>query len=92
MTKRKYVWYIEPLDSATNEVLSRELAGFSRKVICEDSKKHNLWDCSWDFVFALKKSKKHLDLKFRVFNRRGMGQIREFKFPYLKKRKRWRDF
>ncbi len=87
MAKREYMWFIEPLDSNTNKVLSGELTMFGRKVLCEDGEKHNLWNCSWDFVSSFKKSRSDKNLKFNVFNRCGKGQIREFKFPYLKKRK-----
>ena len=94
MRKREYVWFIEPLDSATNEVLSREIRGerFCREAICEDGKKRNLWVCSWSFVSAFKKSKSALALKFKVFNCCSGGKIREFKFPYLRKRKKQSRF
>ncbi len=89
MAKRVYVWFVEPLDgSNTNNVLRRELTMFGRKVPCGDGKKHDLWNCSWDFVLKLKKCKSDLGLDFKIFNRCGNGQIREFKFPYLRKRKK----
>jgi hypothetical protein len=87
MAKREYMWFIEPLDSATNEALSRELSEekFCREIICGDGKKRNLWGCRWEFVYSFKMSKSASGFRFKVFNRRGGGKIREFKFPYLKK-------
>ncbi len=86
--KRNYIWLIEPLDSHTNEVISREVPeeNFSRGVICEDGISHNLylWECDYRIVATLIGSKRDLDLKFRIFNRCGNGQIRDCAFLFKK--------
>ena len=86
MTERKYIWLIEPLDSHTNEVISREVPeeNFSRGVICEDGIPHNLWGCDYRIVATLIRSKRDLGLKFRIFNRCGNGKIRECAFLFKK--------
>jgi hypothetical protein len=90
MNKRNYVWFIEPLDSGTNETISQELPemNFWQSVICEDGRKHNLWSCDSDFVSKMRKSKRNLNLNFKIFNQRDGSQIRECKFLYPKKRKK----
>lgn len=76
----KYSWFIEPLDSFTNEVISRELPeeNCSRETLCADGKKRNLWRCGYALISQLKRSKKYSNLKFRVFVRQGGGKIRQF--------------
>lgn len=87
---REYEWFLEPLDSNTNEIVARVLPdeNFSENVICGDGKEHKLWACDWAFVFIMKESKGALGAKFRIFNRCGRGPIRECKFLYQGKRKR----
>ena len=85
--KRNYSWFIEPRDSHTNEVLARELTedDFKKGVLCVDGR-HNLWQCPWDFVRNLIKSRKTLKVNFKVFNQQGNGAIRECMF--LKKKEK----
>lgn len=68
MIERKYTWYIEPLDSRTNETISQELPvqNFSRGIICENKQTHNLWGCSYIIMFAFVKSKLQLGLNFKL--------------------------
>lgn len=90
MTKLKnYVWYVGPSDARTNRAFSEEISeeNLQRDVLCADGLRHNLWQCSFHLLAAFQKSKQTLGLQFRVFNRIGGGQIREFKFRYFTKRK-----
>jgi len=84
MKKRDYKWFVEPLDSHTNGVISNEVPeeNFSHGVICEDGKPHNLWECSFQVVSALMRSQRNLNLQFKIFNREGKGKIRECTFLY----------
>lgn len=74
-----YEWFIEPLDSSTNEAVSRELSeeNFIRGMSGPEGKKLNLWRCSFSFLRAFARSREHLSLDFRAYNRQGGGAIRE---------------
>ncbi len=92
MAKVRYTWFIEPLDSHTNEVLARRLP--EENASChtlEDGQEHNLWQCASDFVWFLKRSQENLALRFKVYNKAGQGKIRicpEFLFRKTWKRKK----
>ena len=87
--KRKYVWFVKPLDASTNEAISREVPeeNFQHGVLCADGLRRNLWGCSFQIFSALQKSRRSLNLKFRAFNRCGNGKIRECDLLYKKRRK-----
>jgi len=87
--EREYSWFVESLDSHTNAVLARELPEEDLKegILCADGR-HNLWQCPWNFVAKLMRSKRDLGLKFTIFNQEGNGKIRESLF--LRKRRRRR--
>lgn len=76
----KYQWFVEPLDSLTNETISRELTEENclRGALCADGKKRNLWSCDYSLISKLRRSRK-IGLKFNVFVRQGGGKIRQFK-------------
>jgi len=92
MRERKYVWYVEPLDSDTNSAISDYLKESSitaecKSVLCADGKKRNLWRCnSFDLVQALRNSKKSLNLRFKVYIKEGRGSVRSGP-PFLSKKK-----
>ncbi len=91
MAEKEYIWYIEPLDSDTNETISQELPvqNFSRGIICQDEKTHNLWECSYNFAYAFFRSRRTLDLRFNVYNKKSRhGQIRRCDFLFIKSRKK----
>lgn len=76
---REYFWYLEPLDSHTNEVIGKYLwedenAETSR--LCADGIRRNLWRCQWCDVERFQNSRQDLKLKFKVFVQEGQGQIR----------------
>ena len=80
--KKEYTWYVEPLDSNTNQAIA-EL------VDAEDfcSKSH-LWRCDIGIVLALKRSMKSLNLKFKLYNQQGKGQVREIPLFVLEGKKK----
>ena len=83
--QRSYKWFIEPKDSHTNEVISRELTseGYeseTRDLYCNDDKQHNVYRVSYDFLVYVIASKDHLHLRFKVFVQEGNGQIRPADF------------
>ncbi len=90
MSEREYTWFIEPLDSHTNQIIAQELINkdFGRESFCEDGKEHNLWVCPLDFIKFFCKSKKDFNLKFNVYNKRGQGKIRKCKFLFIKPKKK----
>ena len=89
MNKKEYRWFVEPLDSLTNGILAMELPeeNTQKRVLCSNGY-HDLWECPWSFVAKLRRSRKDLKLKFKVFNQKGNGKIRESLF--LRKRRRRR--
>jgi len=78
--ERKYEWFVEPLDSHTNKVISENVGAenFCHDFPCHDEQKRNLWRCPSAMVFMLWRSKKDLALKFKVYSRElPGGQIRD---------------
>lgn len=73
----QHIWYVEPLNSHTNEVFSKELPheNFQRGVRCADNKIHNLWICpDFQAVQSFWDSRTDLSLKFRVFSAFSKGK------------------
>ena len=93
MAKRKYTWYVEPLDDQTNSTISGHVTEKSttaecRLVKCGDGEKRNFWRCDFGFVKLLHASKESLELKFRVYNQVDKGPIRLCPTFLFKKKKR----
>ena len=91
MPEREYIWFIEPLNSDTNEVIAQQLAesNFNEAIVCVDGKRHNLWTCSNQFAMSLVKSKESLDLHFKIWGKQGRhGKIRDKTFLFSKKWKK----
>lgn len=89
MTRTICDWFIEPLDAQTNEVISRELPveNADRITFTREGRTHTLWQCPFNLVSRLDKSRGSLKLRFQVYNRFGLnGRIR--KCPFLPKRGR----
>ncbi|MFH1656761.1 MAG: hypothetical protein ABH956_03245 [Candidatus Nealsonbacteria bacterium] len=86
MTRKiECIWYVEPLDSFTNNIIMRELEEIGgiidtrRNSPCSDKKRHNLIQCpSFAFLKFLWESINDLHIKFNIFNQQGNGQIRPF--------------
>lgn len=92
MAKRKYVWFLEPKDSHTNEVVANALQdeGSFNSVLCADGISRNLWQCSAELAKSFWASKQDLALKFDVFsaelNARGSAaKPRQCNFLFRKK-------
>jgi hypothetical protein len=79
---RLYHWLVEPLDAHTNEVFSRELPAEDALREVRDSKNvpRNLWRVSRMLLGIFRKSRKDLNLKFRIYSQEGNGQIRFYPF------------
>jgi hypothetical protein len=69
--KRIYEWFLEPNDSHTNEVISRNVGAenIMEDVLCADNQRRNLWRCPSKKVFMLWRSRSDLRIKFRIFSR-----------------------
>lgn len=89
MKKREYNWYVEPLDSQTNLVVSMQLPeeNFGQPV-CADKRYHNLWKCSFQQARAFWKSRKNLGLSLNIYNQEGLGEIRFCNFLFKKRKKK----
>ena len=80
---RMYTWYVEPLDSYTNQVVATRISEENAHdgIRCEDGISRNLWECSHSFIAELKRSQEDLGVRFKVFCREGKsGAVREWKF------------
>jgi len=87
MNVRTY-WYVEPLDSHTNKVMQSYLDN-PVEMELELKKRVKAYEVSYSSISRLKESKKDLHLSFKIYNKRGKyGQVREFDFDNLKKRKK----
>ena len=92
MPKKKYVWFVQPLNSHTNEVLSRELAeeNLWHSIFCEDGITRTLWECPIRIIRYLWESKNSLGIEIKVYNvcgpsKKFSGRIRECTFLFKKK-------
>lgn len=91
MPKREYIWFVEPLDSDTNEVISQQPTenNFNSGIVCADGQRHNLWTCSYQLATSLTKSKKSLDLHFKIWGKEGRCEkIRDKTFLFNRKRRK----
>ncbi len=78
------VWFVEPLDSATNAVISQHLSTEDEcpEKKCSDGQKRNLWACpDHAFVTRLEREIKRLKLRFNIWCRKGNGAIRYWSLP-----------
>ncbi|KKU65435.1 MAG: hypothetical protein UX89_C0029G0007 [Parcubacteria group bacterium GW2011_GWA2_47_16] len=82
-------WFVEPLDPQTNAAIAEFLTvtEIHDGVVCADGESHDLWDCDYRFISRLIGAAKRFGLKFRVFRRRGQGQIEEWRFAFNRKAK-----
>ncbi len=81
-----YDWFVEPLNKETNDLLASALeeTSFCENIFCEDGHLHNLWQCTAPLISYLKGSRRRISsIRFRVFSRKGQGEIRECTFLYL---------
>jgi hypothetical protein len=87
---KEYTWFLEPLDSITNNALASELAetNFLREAICSDGEKRNLWQCEYPLVNAFIRSRRIKNFKFNVFIKEGGGGIRKWNLYPKKKPKK----
>ena len=83
---RKYRWYIEPLGNVAhaNEVIARWLheetdaESACNEKVCEDGKKHNLWDChSRNAAEKIWQSRDSLHITIEIWSKEGGGKIRK---------------
>ncbi len=91
MPEREYIWFIEPLNSDTNEVIALQLEkeNFNSEIVCADKRRHNLWTCSNQFAMSLTESKESFNLHFKIWGKQGRpGKIRDKTFLFSKKWKK----
>ena len=94
MAERHTEWLVCAENSHTNEVFARFLEsssyGFEDNTLtgalCEDSKRRNFYKCTYDGALFMWRSR--IDLKFKIFNRRGPnGKIRDVTFLFRRDRR-----
>ncbi len=83
--ERKYIWYVQPLDKSTNDILSG-MAGeenfLENQKVEGTEERVPLWrlPTGRSKLMALRASRAKLGLKFRLFIQEGAGKIRPFPF------------
>jgi hypothetical protein len=89
--KIRYEWFVKPLDDFTNQAITDLLsktADVDEIQKLQDAKGdvHRVLRVNYGTVQLIQYSKKHMPLKFRIFNRYGAnGVVREWKFPCKRK-------
>lgn len=89
--KRKYTWFIEPLDAYTNDIVASEFdadTNFFRNRKCGDGIRRNLWQVTAKFAKIMDKSRSEKNLDFHILVQEGNGQIRLWNLAFQKKFKR----
>ncbi|HEY4497498.1 MAG TPA: hypothetical protein VJC20_01950 [Candidatus Paceibacterota bacterium] len=78
MKKRLYTWFIEPLDSHTNSIVSGEAKSLESYKYFNDEMgiERKVWECAYNAIALLRASRKDLNLHFDVWVREGHGKIR----------------
>ncbi len=89
MKKKRYSWYIRPLDVHTNNIIANQLPpeNFFDGALCADGKHHPLWKCEFSNIIDFQRSKKQCGLKFHIYRRVGQGKIQKLDFLFRKKKK-----
>lgn len=89
MAKSAYIWFVQPMDKDTNDVVGRQCHedDFCHEIRCEDGECRDLWKCTREVMSALVASRRTMRLKFKVFCQAREGKIRDVSFLFLKKRK-----
>jgi hypothetical protein len=85
---RKKIWYVEPIDGHTNEVIATELPAENahKKVVCRNGPERNFWECDYRFITKLLRNEAIIRLRFNVFYReRPYGPVKLW--PFLRKRR-----
>lgn len=93
MGKTRFFWFVEPLDSHTNEVFARELIHLDCycNVVDDKRNRHSVWECSLEMLEYFCRSRRDQNLRFNVFARprynRYVGPLRNCNFLFFRKRK-----
>lgn len=92
--KRGLVFYIQPLDADTNRCIAEMKKSFEKhfhQKKVRDGGFRYVWECEYEDVVALLRSKKTLNLKFKIWllssDRRFLDRDGEFFFKNLSKKK-----
>ena len=86
-------WFVEPLNSHTNEAISAFLNGDPS--LCQErkdarGKTHKVWECAPDQIRMIESEKrKNGNLKFKIMNTAGRDRpIKNFPFAFSSKPKK----
>jgi hypothetical protein len=87
MAKREYEWYLFPTGNVarSNRVIASNLPeeNVVIEVFCQDGKKRNLWKCPSGMVMMLWRSRRDLNITFKIFCKAlPNGQIRDCTFLF----------
>ncbi len=72
--KKELVYYIEPLDSNTNYLISCQLQEeYAYEVKSATGKKIKVWECDTNFMLKLERSQKRDNLKYKIYRKDRSG-------------------
>jgi hypothetical protein len=90
---RQYLWFVEPKDADTNEIIARSLSllgqGSGRAHIFIDNtgKEIKGWEVDHSYITELQKNVSTFNLKFEVYVKEGGSVSRKNKLHLYKKKK-----
>lgn len=94
MKKRELVFYIQPLDADTNRCIAEMKKSFEKhfhQKKVRDGGFRYVWECDYNDVIALIRSRKTLNLKFKIWllssDEKFLDRDGEFFFKNLTKKK-----
>lgn len=78
--KRTTVWFLEPLDSRTSNIIAWEIRPEDecREVLCTDGKRRNFYRCEWALVKAVLSSVGEMSLRVAVWRQQGVRPPERF--------------
>jgi len=86
--KRTFRWFVEPLDSHTNEVLSDAGFDYVGEKVCSDGKKRLFWEAqNYGAIKYIVRSCSKAEIKFDVYSQEGNYPLRPWTFPGDRKKK-----
>lgn len=85
--RRKCDWFVEPRDSATNEIIVSALRDWGKEdgiiigLVDDAGRAHNVYQVPYSLVAIFWRNRRQMGLDFFVYNRQGPhGKVRRWKF------------
>jgi hypothetical protein len=91
---KKYNWYLDPLDSDTNDAIRRLKISHGspddgrEDMLCSDGKRRNLWCCNYDFIARFLRSQVSNNFRFEIYLQSGEGNPPMRWVPFSRKKRK----